>query len=218
MTTPFETAPVTKPVEIVVATGNPGKLVELRELLGSGYHVLSAMDLGAEMPEETGKTFAENAILKARAVARQTGKVAIADDSGLEVSALGGDPGVRTARYAGPTATDMDNRNKLLGALQSAGGDERQARFVSVIAIAFSPEEVITTSGTCEGVISREERGKGGFGYDSIFQTPVGKTMAEMSASEKNAISHRGQAMQMARQLLAERFSGAGSAVEGAGW
>lgn len=218
MTTPLETAPVTKPVEIVVATGNPGKLAELRALLGSGYRVLSAVDLGVEMPEETGKTFAENAILKARAVARQTGKVAIADDSGMEVAALGGAPGVRTARYAGPAATDADNRNKLLDALQSAVGDERQARFVSVIAIAFSPEEVITTSGTCAGVIAREERGQGGFGYDSIFQTPVGKTMAELSASEKNAISHRGQAMRMATQLLAERFHVAGSVIEEAEW
>ncbi|HEV2072613.1 MAG TPA: RdgB/HAM1 family non-canonical purine NTP pyrophosphatase [Thermomicrobiales bacterium] len=206
--------PATEPVDIVVATGNLGKLAELREMLGPGYRVVSAAEAGAEMPNETGETFAENAKLKARAVAEQTGKIAIADDSGLEVSALGGSPGVRTARYAGAAATDAQNREKLLKVLQDVGELERQARFVSVIAIALSPEEIITTRGICEGTIALEERGEGGFGYDSIFQTPSGKTMAELEPAEKNRISHRGQAMRMATRFLADRLHVSGSPPE----
>jgi XTP/dITP diphosphohydrolase len=206
MNTDLDGMPATVPVDIVVATGNPGKLAELRELLGAGYRVVSAAEAGAEMPDETGETFAENATLKARAVAEQTGKIAIADDSGLEVAALGGSPGVHTARYAGPAATDAQNREKLLDALRDVGEHARHARFVSVIAIALSPEEIITAQGTCEGVIALGERGEGGFGYDAIFQTPGGKTMAELEPAEKNAMSHRGQAMRTATQLMADRL------------
>jgi XTP/dITP diphosphohydrolase len=206
--------PATEPVDIVVATGNLGKLAELREMLGPGYRVVSAAEAGAEMPEETGETFAENATLKARAVAEQTGKIAIADDSGLEVSALGGSPGVHTARYAGAAATDAQNREKLLKVLQDVGEHERQARFVSVIAIALSPQQIITTRGVCDGTIALEERGEGGFGYDSIFRTLSGKTMAELEPAEKNAISHRGQAMRMATKHLADRLQGLGSPPE----
>lgn len=206
MTKIVETQPSTSPADIVVATANPGKLAELRRLLGEGYRVFSAAELGAEMPEETGETFAENAALKAQAVSAQTGKIAIADDSGLEVSALGGAPGVRTARYAGPGATDAENRAKLLEALGPISIDKRQARFVSVIAIVFPGEETITACGTCNGVIAFEERGERGFGYDSVFQTASGKTMAEMDPAEKNAISHRGEAMRAARHLLSKRI------------
>lgn len=206
--------PATEPVDIVVATGNLGKLAELREMLGPAYRVVSAAEAGAEMPEETGETFAENAKQKARAVAEQTGKIAIADDSGLEVSALGGSPGVHTARYAGAAATDVQNREKMLKVLQDVGELERQARFVSVIAIALSPEEIITIRGIFEGTIALEERGEGGFGYDSIFQTPSGKTMAELEPAEKNRISHRGHAMRMATEVLADRLQGLGSTPE----
>lgn len=207
MTEIVETPSPAAPVEIVVATANQGKLTELRQLLGAGYRVFSAAELEAEIPEETGETFDENAELKARAVSAQTGKIAIADDSGLEVSALGGAPGVRTARYAGPEATDEENRAKLLDALRPINSDGRQARFVSVIAIAFPREETITACGTCEGSIALEERGEGGFGYDPVFQTGSGKTMAEMGPAEKNAISHRGEAMRVATRLLSERIS-----------
>ena len=203
------------PIDIVAATGNAGKLAELRQLLGPGYRVVSAAEAGAGMPDETGETFAENATLKARAVAEQTGKIAIADDSGLEVAALGGSPGVHTARYAGPAATDAQNREKLLDALRDVGDDKRRARFVSVIAIALSPDEIITARGTCEGVIALNERGQGGFGYDAIFETPGGKTMAELEPAEKNAISHRGQAMITATRLLADRLHPSGQPPEG---
>ncbi len=192
---------------IVVATANPGKLVEMRALLGPDIEVLSAAGVGAVLPEETGRTFAENAILKAQAVARQTRLIAIADDSGLEVDALGGAPGVYSARYAGQGATDADNRDKLLRALQDVEDANRRAQFVSVIAIAFAPDDVVTATGTCQGSIAREERGEGGFGYDSIFELPNGKTMAEISAEEKNRISHRAHAMREARRLLQARLA-----------
>lgn len=196
-----------EPVDIAVATGNPGKLAEIRTLLGPAYRIHSAQDLNALLPEETGLTFADNAILKAAAVADQTGMIAIADDSGLEVVALDGAPGVHTARYAGNGATDEANRHKLLAALAESRDANRSARFVSVIAIAFGPNDVVTAEGTCEGTIALEERGQAGFGYDSVFQLPSGKTMAELTPDEKNAISHRGRAMALARELLERRGS-----------
>lgn len=192
-------------VEIVVATENPGKLAEIRQLLGERFSIQSARDVGAEMPEETGATFAENAMLKASSIAEQTGKIAIADDSGLEVYALEGSPGVHTARYAGPHATDAENRAKLLNALHGKIGVDRRARFVSVIAIAFSPDNIVTTEGVCDGVISAGECGDGGFGYDCIFELPDGQTMAEISLSDKNKISHRGVAMRAASEMLTRR-------------
>lgn len=192
---------------IVVATSNTGKLAELRALLDPEVTIRTAAELGAELPEETGSTFAENAVLKARAVAEQTGHVAIADDSGLEVVALGGAPGVYSARFAGQMASDADNRSKLLTSLKDVEDAMRQARFVSVIALAFSPDDVVTAEGHCDGSITREERGDGGFGYDPIFLLPSGQTMAEISASEKNRISHRAVAMKRAMALLQARFA-----------
>ncbi len=206
MTTTSDRAREDEPIDIVVATGNPGKLAELRDLLGGKYRILSARQVGAELPEETGETFEENAVLKARAVARQTGKITIADDSGLEVFALDGEPGVYTARYAGPMSTDAENRSKLLDALKDMKGSRRRATFVAVIAVAFSPDEIEIAEGRCDGLIAFHERGVGGFGYDSIFETVRGKTMAELEPAEKHAISHRGQAMKAATQLLGERL------------
>lgn len=194
------------PIEIVIATGNPGKVSELKELLGDGFHVATANALGAELPEETGDTFADNAVLKARSVAEQTGRLAIADDSGLEVAALRGAPGVHTARFAGPMATDADNRRLLLRELEEVDENNRGARFVSVIAIAFSADDIVVAEGTCDGRIAKEERGSGGFGYDSVFELSSGETMAEIDPAEKNRISHRGMAMRQALKLLAERF------------
>jgi XTP/dITP diphosphohydrolase len=192
---------------IVVATSNKGKLAELRALLGQDVVIRTAAELGAELPEETGSTFAENAVLKARSVAAQTGRVAIADDSGLEVTALDGNPGVYSARFAGHSATDADNRSKLLTSLQNIDDANRRARFVSVIAIAFSPDDVVTAEGHCTGSITREERGDGGFGYDSIFLLPSGQTMAEITSEEKNRISHRAIAMKRAMELLSNRLA-----------
>ncbi|HWV25127.1 MAG TPA: RdgB/HAM1 family non-canonical purine NTP pyrophosphatase [Thermomicrobiales bacterium] len=200
------TQSVTQPVDIVVASGNQGKLSELRSLLGPGFRIQSAGDLGADLPEETETTFAGNARLKAVAVARQTGMIAIADDSGLEVRALNGAPGVYSARYSGANATDATNREKLLHELRDVPAEDRHARFVSVIAIAFSPDDVETAEGTVDGLVTFGERGSGGFGYDSLFELPGGKTMAEISSEEKNAISHRGRAMVQARDILARRL------------
>jgi XTP/dITP diphosphohydrolase len=192
---------------IVLASGNQGKLAELRSLLGPGYTVLSAGDLGADLPEETGATFEENAILKARAVCAQSGHISIADDSGLEVDALQGAPGVYSARYSGPDATDERNTAKLLAQLDDVPAASRTARFRSAIAIAFTPEDVITTHGFVEGRIVDTPRGSGGFGYDPVFELPSGRTMAELSADEKNATSHRGLAMRAAVIQIRRRLA-----------
>ena len=192
---------------IVLASSNPGKLRELRSLLGPSVNVRSAQELGAALPEETGRTFEENAVLKARAVAEFTGMMAIADDSGLQVDALDGAPGVYSARYAGEDSKDDRNTEKLLRELSDVPDGRRRARFRSAIAIAFSPDEIVTTSGACEGTIIREKRGYGGFGYDPVFQLPGGKTMAELDPEEKNAVSHRGQAMRAAIEIIRERLS-----------
>jgi XTP/dITP diphosphohydrolase len=191
---------------IILASGNPGKLEELRALLGPSTTVESAPDLGIVLPEETGTTFEENAILKARAVAKVTGAIAIADDSGLEVDALDGAPGVYSARYAGVDADDDRNIAKLLQALEDVADERRTARFRSVIAIAFSADQIVTTSGSCEGRIIRERRGDGGFGYDPVFLLPGGRTMAELGPDEKNAISHRGHAMRAAIEVLRQHL------------
>ena len=192
---------------IVLASGNKGKLAELRSLLGPSVNVRSALEMGATLPEETGSTFEENAVLKARAVARQTGHIAIADDSGLEVDALGGAPGVYSARYSGRDATDDENSEKLLRALDGVQDHLRTARFRSVIAIAFSPDDLVTAPGSCEGTISREKRGTGGFGYDPVFLLPSGQTMAEADPEQKNAVSHRGHAMRAALAIFRQRLS-----------
>lgn len=202
------TQKTTRPIDIVVASGNPGKLTELRQLLGSGFHIMSAGELSAGLPEETATTFRGNATLKAVAVAKQTGKIAIADDSGLEVTALDGAPGIYSARYSGPGATDASNREKLLREMHNVPAGNRAARFVASIAIAFSPDDVEIAEGTVDGAITFEERGSGGFGYDSLFELSRGKTLAELSPEEKNAISHRGRAMVRARKILAARFNG----------
>ena len=153
-----------------------------------------------EAPEETSLTFAGNALLKAQAGYKKTGLISIADDSGLEVVSLGGKPGVFSARYAGETATDSDNNEKLLQELK--GISNRQARFVSALALVGS-QKIIVVMGTVNGAILEEPRGDHGFGYDPLFFLPEkGKTMAELSLEEKNQISHRGRALvKMAKEL-----------------
>jgi XTP/dITP diphosphohydrolase len=183
---------------VVLATGNPGKLRQFSELLGgTGITLLKQSDFGIEPPDETGSTFLENALIKARNAARITGLPAIADDSGIEVDALGGRPGLYSARYAGENATDLENLEKMLGELQNVPPERRAARYRSVIvyiADATDPAPLIG-EGTWEGSIAEGPRGSDGFGYDPIF-LPRGdtRTAAEMPAEERNPRSHRGQA------------------------
>jgi XTP/dITP diphosphohydrolase len=202
-----------KRTTIVLASGNAGKLTELRSLLGDLVDVKSAADFDAVLPEETGTTFVENAILKARSVAEQTGMIAVADDSGLEVDALDGAPGVYSARYAGEPSDDDRNKQKLLQEMLSVPEDARTARFQCAIAIAFGLDDVETTTGTCEGRITHSERGTGGFGYDPLFEFPDGRTMAELEPEEKNAVSHRGKAMRSAIELIVGRLGSSTSTV-----
>lgn len=181
---------------IVIATTNPGKIEEFRRLLPPGIEIRSLLDLGIKLPPEHGATFLENAHAKALAAARQSGHLAIADDSGLEVDALGGEPGIRSARYAGPGASDADNRARLLAALAAVPSPTRTARFRCAVAIA-SPEGLIASAeGVCEGSIATTPAGCHGFGYDPIFLLPDGRTMAKLPPEEKNRISHRARAYQ----------------------
>ncbi|MCI4231471.1 XTP/dITP diphosphatase [Dickeya dianthicola] len=188
---------------VVLATGNAGKVRELAGLLADfGLDVVAQTTLGVDSAEETGLTFIENAILKARHAARKTGLPAIADDSGLAVDALGGAPGIYSARYAGENADDQQNLDKLLVALDNVPDEQRQASFHCVLVYLRHAEDPtpLVCHGRWQGVITRAPAGEGGFGYDPIFFVPqLGKTAAELSREEKNAHSHRGQAL---RQLL----------------
>ena len=193
---------------VVLATGNRGKLAEFRQLLGdSGYEVLAQSQFGIEPPEETGATFEANALLKARYAAQLTGLPALADDSGLEVDALGGEPGVYSARYAGAGATDAANIAKLLAALAAMPEAQRTARFRCVIAFVRTAEDAapLLAHGAWEGRILAAPRGTGGFGYDPVFLDPAsGLSAAELDAAAKNARSHRGAALrELLRQLHA---------------
>lgn len=187
---------------IVVATGNAHKVTEIEAILSRVLPDVRFVALGQlgqfEDPEETGTTFLENAIIKAEAAVAETGLAAIADDSGLVVDALDGEPGVYSARYAGVHGDDAANNAKLLGNLSATPDEERTARFMSVVALIRPDGTVLTGTGACEGSIAYEERGANGFGYDPLFlpvDTP-GKTMAELAPEEKNAISHRFHALQ----------------------
>ncbi|NPE54194.1 XTP/dITP diphosphatase [Dickeya dadantii] len=188
---------------VVLATGNAGKVRELAGLLADfGLDVVAQTALGVDSAEETGLTFIENAILKARHAARETGLPAIADDSGLAVDALGGAPGIYSARYAGEDASDRQNLDKLLAALDNVPDEQRQASFHCVLVYLRHADDPtpLVCHGSWQGVIARTPVGAGGFGYDPVFFVPsIGKTAAELSREEKNALSHRGQAL---RQLL----------------
>jgi XTP/dITP diphosphohydrolase len=195
---------------LVFATRNPGKLVELHQLLdGLELDILSARDLDIPEVEEDGDTFAANAAKKALEVSRATGLPALADDSGLEVDALGGAPGVISARYAGPEQDDARNNERLLRELVGVPPDRRTARFHSVVALADGAgrlgDRVVTADGTCEGVILEAPRGTGGFGYDPLFFAPeLGCTFAEAGVGPKNDLSHRARAMRAMRPRLIE--------------
>jgi XTP/dITP diphosphohydrolase len=205
---------------LLIATRSAHKLRELRELLGlDDGELVTLDDLGIEgEPVEDGATFEANAAIKARFGLRASGLPTLADDSGIEVDALGGGPGVRTRRYAGETATDDANNAKLLAALHGLPPDRRRARYVCALALAL-PDRVgprggvalITTRGTCRGRIATEPRGTGGFGYDPIFEPasepPGGRTLGLWSSAEKHRISHRARAARrMAPRLAALGF------------
>ena len=191
--------------KLLIATRNKGKMRELRQLLsGAPYEIASLDDLGiADEIEETGATFEENAALKAEGYSLLSGLLTLADDSGLEVDALGGAPGVRSARYAGADASDSDRVSLLLKNLEGTLADDRSARFRCVIAISAPGERTRLYSGVCEGRIAAEPRGDNGFGYDPIFDFPeLGMTMAELPSERKNALSHRARAAKKAAAAL----------------
>lgn len=183
--------------QVVIATKNKGKAKDFDALFGPlGYEVVTMFDVAPDMEiEETGTTFEENAVLKAETLSRELGKLVIADDSGLAVDALGGEPGVYSARYAG----DHDDEANIVKVLEKLAGvpeTERTARFCCALAIAGPNLETYTVFGTCEGVMLNEKRGTNGFGYDPIFYVPeLGRAMAELTPEEKGTISHRGNAI-----------------------
>jgi XTP/dITP diphosphohydrolase len=190
---------------LCIGTTNRGKQRELLELLGDWPgEIVFPQQLGLALEvAETGQTFAENAAQKARAYARAAGMPALADDSGLEVDALGGAPGVQSARYAGPGASDEDRYRKLLAELEGVPLERRTARFRCAVAVAHPDGRVAIAEGTCEGRIAFAPRGRNGFGYDPVFLVSGrGMTMAELPPEIKNQISHRARALRAARPLL----------------
>jgi XTP/dITP diphosphohydrolase len=197
---------------VLVASNNPHKLAEFRGML-EPFKVLAPVDVGVELDvAETGSTFAENARLKAEAFCRATGLLTLADDSGLVVDALGGEPGVYSARYGG-TRSDRDRLALVLERLGAVPDDRRTARFVAAIALARPGHETELFEASVEGTITREPRGQHGFGYDPIFvYPPAGRTFAEMEQGEKARVSHRGKALRQAVNFLSKLgFAGAAS-------
>ena len=194
--------------KFVLATHNPGKLREMREILSElGVEVLSPDEAGITVDvEETGKTFAENAMLKAKAVCEATGLPAIGDDSGLCADALNGGPGIYSARYGGESLTDAQRNNLLLESIKGQG--TRNAHFTCCIACAFPNGDALTAEGRCDGIINYIPLGEGGFGYDPIFNyTPMCKTFAQMTPEEKAEVSHRGKALRAFAETLGAYLS-----------
>ncbi len=195
--------------QLLVATGNIGKYVEISQALGGlPIELLSLQRVGiAEEPEESGYSYTANARLKALYFFDRTGIPTIADDSGLEVEALGGGPGPLSARFAGAGATDNDRMQKLLKALEDLEDPRRKAQFVCVIALAHRGGEIHEFTGRCSGRILREPRGLGGFGYDPIFvPDSEARTFAEMAVQEKRSLSHRGRAIEQLRRYLEDQL------------
>lgn len=178
---------------LVVASKNPDKIAEIEDVL-TGAGLTNEIVRGLDWPdvEETEDTLEGNALLKARSVVEATGLPVIADDTGLEVSALADAPGVHTARFAGPNATYDDNVNKMLNEME--GKTDRAAKFRTVVALVFPDGVEVTAEGSVDGVVTTERRGSGGFGYDPVFEVG-GRTLAEMTAEEKNSLSHRARAL-----------------------
>ena len=194
-------------MKILISSRNKNKIREVREIL-SGCEILTPDDVGSfDEVEEDGSTFEENALKKAGEICEQTGMITIADDSGLEVEYLDGEPGVYSARYAGEPCNDDNNNRKLLEKLDGVPKEKRGAKFVSVIAFVCPSDHSLdfTVRGECPGEILTAGRGYDGFGYDPLFYLPeLGKTYAEISTEEKNAVSHRGKAMRLFAERLLE--------------
>lgn len=195
--------------KIVFATGNEGKMREIRSILADmGFEILSMKEAGIEAEiEENGTTFEENALIKAQSIAAYTDAIVLADDSGVEIDYLNKEPGIYSARYMGEdTSYHVKNQN-LIERLTGVPDEKRTARFVCAIAAALPGGDSIVTRGTIEGRIGYEERGEGGFGYDPIFFVPeYGKTTAELSAEEKNEVSHRGKALRLMKEELRKKL------------
>jgi XTP/dITP diphosphohydrolase len=193
------------PARLVVATRNPGKVREILEICADWpVEWLTFESVTWPVVEETGTTYLENAVLKARAVAEATGHAALSDDSGIEVDALGGAPGPRSARYAGRDAGDQENLRALIRAVAGVPRAGRTARYRAVAVVAWPDGHHLWAEGECEGFLRTKASGSGGFGYDPIFE-PIGweRTMAELESEEKNRISHRGRALGALREILA---------------
>ena len=189
-------------MKVAIATNNRHKIVEIGAAFAP-HGILIVPLPPMALPAETGKTFAENATIKAVAVAKETGHVSVGDDSGLCVDALGGLPGIQSARYAGSPTSDEANNAKLLEALRGTARDDRSACFVCALAVATPDGEIEVVEGRVDGIILTSVRGYAGFGYDPLFFFPgVGKTMAELSPIEKHAISHRGRAVRLVIPIL----------------
>lgn len=196
--------------KIVLASGNAGKIREIAELFSDlNFNVVAQKELGIESPEETGQTFIENALLKARHAADKSGFPAVADDSGIAVDALGGRPGVWSARYAGDNATDEQNLQLLLEEMTNVADDDRGAGFHCAAVLAFPGDEFepVVAEAVWRGRILRRPVGSGGFGYDPVFlDADANKTGAQMSREEKNAVSHRGKAFRELKRLVREQL------------
>ena len=195
-------------MQFIIATGNAHKLLELERILAPlGIDAVSTKAKGISLDdvEETGTTFEENAYLKAKAACDKTGLPAVADDSGLCVDALNGEPGVYSARYAGEDATDEQRYQKLLENLKDVPAEKRTARFVSAVCCVWPSGESLTVRGECEGTIGSRPLGENGFGYDPVFMVGE-KSFAQLSAEEKDAISHRGRALVKLQQALQEKL------------
>ncbi len=192
--------------KLLIATNNPGKLCEYQEILADlPVELVSPADAGLTLdPEETGSTFEENAVIKAQAFAQASGLLTLADDSGLEIDALNGEPGVYSARYGNTTKKDHEGRYRLvLEKLATIPSDERTARFKCVVALATAEAVVDTAEGAVEGVITLAPKGDGGFGYDPIFFVPeFARTMAQLTSDEKNSVSHRSRAVHAAMPMI----------------
>ena len=191
--------------KMIFATGNEGKMREVRMILGDlGAEILSLKEAGIQAEaEENGTTFEENAVIKAKEIMEKTGALVLADDSGLEVDALNGEPGIYSARYMGhETSYHIKNKN-LIERLEGKTGEERSGRFVCAIAACFPDGRVLTTRGTMEGQIGYEEKGENGFGYDPIFYLPEYQCYSgELPLEEKNKLSHRGKALRLMKEQL----------------
>lgn len=193
---------------IIFATGNEGKMKEVRLILAdTGYEIVSLKDIGYDKEiVEDGKTFEENALIKAKTIAMETGDMVLADDSGLEVDYMDKQPGIYSARFLGEDTSYRIKNQYIIDQLKDAKGDQRSARFVCAIACAYPDGRTLTTRGTIEGYIGYEERGENGFGYDPIFMYPeFNCSTAELNLEQKNKISHRGKALEAMKKIIMDR-------------